>query len=87
MLPGDAEERPLEDDDDDDQVMKEPAGEVERRAGGPAVEIQLSRARYRTPGINSRSGPDRTRHQETFGSCGCELGITMTTTEIIRSTK
>lgn len=45
MLHGDPEEHitPQEDDEDDDQVMSEPAGEVERRARGPAVEIQVSR--------------------------------------------
>lgn len=45
MLHGDAEKHitPLEDDEDDDQVMSGPAGEVERTARGPAVEIQVSR--------------------------------------------
>lgn len=32
---------PLEEGGDDDQVMSEPAGELERGAGGPAVEIQV----------------------------------------------
>lgn len=44
MLHGYPEEHitPLEDDEDHDQVMGEPAGEVERRARGPAVETQVS---------------------------------------------
>lgn len=42
MLHGDPEEHltPLE---DDDQGKSEPAGEVQSRARGPAVEIQVSR--------------------------------------------
>lgn len=36
---------PLEGGGDDDQVVSEPAGELERGAGGPAVEVQLWRSR------------------------------------------
>lgn len=45
MLHGDPQQciTPLEADGDDDQGMRESAGELERGARGPAVEIQVRR--------------------------------------------